>query len=136
MGAADFRTFVPRRSKQDGFNETVEHGPVRTVKRLTARFVDWPNADEAFSHAVDSAAHEHGHGGYTGTLAEKREFRMLVVPAGQTPEQFMDALQFDYGENAPKIPGFNPFNDKWGPAGCIEVAGPDGGWHFFGSASC
>lgn len=31
-------------------------------------------AQDAFNEAVDRARYEHGHGGYTGTIAEKSEF--------------------------------------------------------------
>ena len=35
------------------------------------------NAAEAFRKAADDARYEHGHGGYTGTIAEKYEFVMM-----------------------------------------------------------
>jgi hypothetical protein len=34
-------------------------------------------AQEAFRAAVEEAAYEHGHGGYTGTIAEKQDFVMI-----------------------------------------------------------
>ena len=37
-------------------------------------------ADEAFSRAVDQAQYEYGHGGYTGTIAEKGEFTVFDLP--------------------------------------------------------
>ena len=45
-------------------------------------------AEEAFSRACDEAAHEHGHGGYTGTIAEKHGFRLLTPPPGVKPERY------------------------------------------------
>jgi len=47
---------------------------------------------EAFTAAVDQAAHEYGHGGYTGTIAEKHGYRLVTVPAGFTADKFIDAL--------------------------------------------
>lgn len=40
------------------------------------------NAEEAFSSARDDAKWEHGHGGYTGTIAEKHEYRLFQAPDG------------------------------------------------------
>ena len=90
-------------------------------------------AEEAFRAAVDSAAWEHGHGGYTGTIAEKHEFQMMTVPAGMTAQQYINGLIEDCCNDTSKFPGFNPFEDKWGPAGCIKLA--EGEWVFFGLAS-
>ena len=87
-------------------------------------------AQEAFSQAVEEAAYEHGHGGYTGTLAEKHEFNLITPRAGEAPEDCVDRLEADYGQT----PGvWNPYADKWGPAGCIKTG--DNEWLFFGSAS-
>lgn len=41
--------------------------------------VEGRTADEAFRKAVDHARHEHGHGGYTGTIAEKSDFVMVRI---------------------------------------------------------
>lgn len=38
------------------------------------------SAEEVFRLLVDDAAHEHGHGGYTGTIAEKSDFRNVPAP--------------------------------------------------------
>ena len=37
-------------------------------------------AGEAFSAAVDAARYEYGHGGYTGTIAEKYDFALYTLP--------------------------------------------------------
>lgn len=42
-------------------------------------------AQEAFNVLRDQAAWEYGHGGYTGTIAEKGEF-VLLTPPGPLPE--------------------------------------------------
>lgn len=82
------------------------------------------SAQEAFSRAVDQAAWENGHGGYTGTIAEKHAFVMIDVPAGVEPEAYANRL---LQEGDPRI------NDKWGPAGCIALGGDH--YLFFGLAS-
>lgn len=81
-------------------------------------------AQEAFRSAVDEAAWEYGHGGYTGSIAEKRDFVMIDMPDGKDPSEYAFEL-IDKGD--PRIA------DKWGPAGCIKIA--DGEFLFFGWAS-
>ena len=86
-------------------------------------------ARDAFNKAVERAMWEHGHGGYTGTIAEKHGYVMLTVPKGESVEDFIDR----------KIEE----NDKWGPAFCIELKeclNPEGkvgkrAFVFFGIAS-
>jgi hypothetical protein len=82
------------------------------------------SAREAFRSAVEDARYENGHGGYTGTIAEKGEFTMIPLPAGVTPDDYADKL---IREDDPRI------NDKWGPAGCIDCG--NGEYLFFGWAS-
>lgn len=79
----------------------------------------------AFSKAVKEAQYESGHGGYTGTIAEKHDFVSILCPKGVAPEVHADNL-IDKAD--PRI------DDKWGPAGCIEVK--KGEYLFFGWASC
>lgn len=79
---------------------------------------------EAFQFITEQARWEHGHGGYTGTIAEKHGFRMVAVPAGREPMEFaQDCLQ--------SSDGF--WDDKWGDAGCVDLK--DGRFAFFGWAS-
>src|SRR5262245_42519472 len=47
-------------------------------------------AAEAFNTVTSQARWEHGHGGYSGTIAEKREFVMLTVPEGVEPRRFVE----------------------------------------------
>lgn len=70
------------------------------------------NENEAFKFAIEEARHEYGHGGYTGTIAEKRNFIKIELPARKKPETFINELI----EN-----NDNRIDDKWGPAGCIDV---------------
>lgn len=44
-------------------------------------------AREAFLSAVDDARYWNGHGGYTGTIAEKSGFTEFVVPLAELPER-------------------------------------------------
>ena len=79
---------------------------------------------EAFTRAVQEARYWHGHGGYTGTIAEKSEFVLIAVPEGQPPKEYAQRLVSD---------GDRRVDDKWGPAGCVLVS--PGTYYFFGCAS-
>lgn len=81
-------------------------------------------AKEAFDAAVQEAKHEHGHGGYSGTIAEKRDFVLITLPPGQDARELAGKM---LDECDPRI------DDKWGPAGCLRMS--EGNWLFFGYAS-
>jgi len=81
-------------------------------------------AKEAFHDAVRQYAHERGHGGYTGTIAEKHEFTMIELPAGADPGDYAALLMERQDDRV---------NNKWGPAGCFDLGG--GVFYFFGWAS-
>lgn len=111
------------------------------------------DSQQAFRSAVDQAAYDYGHAGYTGTLAEKREF--VTIPdsfeavkkravedgeklegwihkallTAETPEQKAEAI-------AETLMAMDDerITDKWGPAGCVEVE-PGKLYLFFGWAS-
>jgi hypothetical protein len=81
-------------------------------------------AKDAFQQAVSDARYEHGHGGYTGTLAEKSDFVMIALPKDESAVDYAYSL----------IDSCDPrIDDKWGPAGCIDMG--DGNYLFFGWAS-
>lgn len=88
-------------------------------------------AQEAFDAARAAARWEYGHGGYTGTIAEKGEFAMIAKPDDAEPLTFARSL-IDADDRR--------VCDKWGPAGCIDL-GTDGAhpgmrnYLFFGIAS-
>ena len=82
------------------------------------------SAKEAFRNAVCEARHWHGHGGYTGTIAEKESFVTIPLPEGANPDEYADKL---LGDDDDRI------SDKWGPAGCLRVN--DEEFLFFGWAS-
>lgn len=95
------------------------------------------DAAQAFSQAREEAAYQHGHGGYTGTIAEKPGYRIFEVPAGVTVEAVIDAFEaFDWDSPRPEwMPESiaDQYGDKWGD--CIAIKEPTGGWHFIGMAS-
>lgn len=70
------------------------------------------NAQEAFNSAVSDAQYEFGHGGYSGTIAEKHDFVMIPLPEGKDPDEYVGEL-FANGDDR--------IDDKWGPAGCIDL---------------
>lgn len=83
-------------------------------------------AQAAFNTARDEAQWEHGHGGYTGTIAEKGSFVTVSPPI---PDHRL-AYRF-----ADEMLGLekSPVSDKWGPAGCVPMGKDE--WLFFGWAS-
>lgn len=84
---------------------------------------------DAFRKAVSDAKWESGHGGYTGTIAEKDSFVVILPPEGKDPEEYADELM---AAGDPRV------DDKWGPAGCIELPKKDDKeqeYLFFGTAS-
>lgn len=92
---------------------------------------------EAFATAAEKAAYDHGHSGYTGSLAEKHHYVEIKIPEDFLPEEkrpdkraerFADKLINDSDER---------IDDKWGPAGAIVVKKDKDGVTvlFFGWAS-
>lgn len=86
---------------------------------------------EAFSSAVSSAEYESGHGGYTGTIAEKSDYQSA---SSQTFENVNEARDFANQ----KLGDSNHWcNDKWGPAAYVTYKNKNGETRFlfFGVAS-
>jgi hypothetical protein len=85
-----------------------------------SNYASGKTAQEAFNKAVDKAAYESGHGGYTGTIAEKDSFVQIpfVIPDGNLSEAIKAANAY-----SKKLidAADQRIDDKWGPAGCIEV---------------
>ena len=84
----------------------------------------------AFAAARENAAYEHGHGGYTGTVAEKDQVVVIErTPLTETAAHATAQALLDAGDSR--------IADKWGPAGAIAVgdAGTVTGWLLFGWAS-
>ena len=110
------------------------------------------SAKDAFEKAVEEAQYEYGHGGYTGTIAEKDSFVMITPPFKATitvtPEMTTTEIKaltrevrklfMDYAEQLIEDSD-SRVDDKWGPAGCLEIKpstkDSDGEYLFFGWAS-
>lgn len=103
------------------------------------------DADEAFRSAVEHAEYMNGHGGYTGTIAEKSSY--TVIPESEHKgRQKMNVARELIDERDERV------DDKWGPAGAINCSGTKVArqyrkrnrlegkhgdvWLFFGWASC
>ena len=95
------------------------------------------DAGDAFRSAVADARHEYGHGGYTGTIAEKDGFTVFGLPAGVTARELMgwvekacysimpEGLPAEHRALVMEMAGV--YNDKWGPAVCLELSRDPGG---------
>ena len=99
---------------------------------------------EAFNTAVEEAAYDYGHAGYTGTIAEKMGFvNFGELPPTLTVSELLDWIYNDcWTEGDGPIPldlrdkagAINDtFSDKWGPACGFKVK--DGQYFFTGLAS-
>jgi hypothetical protein len=115
------------------------------------------SARHAFVMACDHAAYMSGHGGYTGTIAEKSSFieirdtladvrRLLANPAINENTRKYCVKTLDRAAESSELAVHahavadvlmciddSRIRDKWGPAGCIN-AGPKT-YLFFGYAS-
>jgi hypothetical protein len=80
-------------------------------------------AKSAFLKAVDQAQYDHGHSGYTGTIAEKTSFVMIDLPKSEDPYTYASELCKKCDHR---------IDDKWGPAGCFDLK--DWSFYFFGWA--
>jgi hypothetical protein len=89
---------------------------------------------DAFSALVRQAQHEHGHGGYTGTIAEKHSFKLLTPPPGVAALDFVRwvvAAEQCEGNDCPaEVPpeylqavmrAAGVSDDKYGPAAAVEI---------------
>lgn len=93
-------------------------------------FENWgrgPTAKEAFYTLVERAKYEDGHGGYTGTIAEKHGF--VMCGSVKTKGEAMELVGKLFDAEDSRI------QDKWGPAGCIKVEDEKDLFVFFGYAS-
>ena len=90
--------------------------------------------DEAFNTAVVEARHWHGHGGHTGTIAEKHEFVPVSLPPRWTARKLDELLELSgptrrgeikLGKARPLTGHFaadelrrlvEQHHDEWGPA--------------------
>lgn len=96
---------------------------------------------EAFNSAVEEAQWEDGHGGYTGTIAEKPGAVEVALPPDVDAQTFAElvvrhdaAPLYDLIGRMQTERVIQLNEDKWGPA--IAVKAGEGKWLFFGLASC
>jgi hypothetical protein len=107
--------------------------------------VEGETAEETFKEALEAAQWEHGHSGYSGSLADKSSFVMYTPDQGEPHEaeeyaEYEDVLiRTLLSHPDPNIraleafcdgSGASAWQDKWGPAGCVQL-GPNR-WCFFG----
>ncbi len=96
-------------------------------------------AEKAFEKARDDAEHEHGSGGYTGTIAEKYSFKPFTLPSGMEPQDFVRRVECSDTEGLTRRDArvielaAEIFDNKRGPAVCFVPE--DGVFVFFGLAS-
>ena len=97
------------------------------------------NAREAFRQAHEDACYEYGHGGYTGTIAEKSSFTMSRKPSEINADQWVSMVE-DFDENDTTQMNYyelkkdyETYDDKWGDALCVPT---EDGFIFCGWASC
>jgi hypothetical protein len=86
------------------------------------------NIDTAFRKIVEEAEYDHGHSGYTGTIAEKTHYEIRSKHVFKSVESAEDYATVDLNDND---------HDKWGPAWAIRIEDPINGkgWLFYGMAS-
>lgn len=84
------------------------------------------DAKEAFSSARDDALYEFGHGGYTGSIAEKDSFKLVTLTEAELTDLSLFNAKIDELIET-------DFRDKWGAAGCVKVK--EDMYYFFGVAS-
>jgi hypothetical protein len=90
-------------------------------------------ARDAFYTARENAAYEHGHGGYTGSLAEKSAFVEITIPPRADLKALIEAAwEVSWDESTPIVPAnltqhqnlilrlSRALEDKWGPAVCVK----------------
>lgn len=104
------------------------------------------DVEDAFLTARSWAQYMHGHGGYTGTIAEKDRYSLFEAPADTNVEEFAEMiLDASHSSDSLEVLGdligedaaraiTDVFNDKWGPAVALQVGEDE--WLFCGFASC
>lgn len=85
-----------------------------------------PDVGDVFRELVRRAQYEHGHAGYTGTIAEKSGYRQYAVPPTMTAQAFITEIEsYDPRPDHPHAAliqrAHEDYDDKWGPAVGVEV---------------
>ncbi|MFH8635544.1 hypothetical protein [Streptomyces goshikiensis] len=88
------------------------------------------DADKAFNQIRDEALHEHGHGGCSGSIAEKDDY-VVIDDVRRSQANALNWARELIAANDPRI------DNKWGPAGALPLTTPtaQNGWLFFGWAN-
>lgn len=76
---------------------------------------------EAFRTAVEQAQYDHGHAGYTGSLAEKSDYVEIAIPSDFMPTEEPKKRARGYADKLINDSD-GRIDDKWGPAGVIVVS--------------
>lgn len=77
---------------------------------------------EKWPGIVSESRWENGHGGYSGSFAEKPEIEIYDGPHFKTDDEARDYIQ--------------DHNDKWGPATAAWVEGPEPEGHWYIGGWC
>lgn len=97
------------------------------------------STNQAFTDARQEAAYAHGHGGYTGTMAEKHECIQLHTVSSRENADILAGMYTSggYGLEIMNPQARDKVDDKWGPAGAIRypIDAKTDGIVFFGWAS-
>lgn len=116
---------------------------------------DYKTMQSAFDDLHERALYDFGHAGYTGTIAEKGDYRLILFPERLSAQEILDALDASYPvwihgpkgmvlregvapEWAAEVrPSWDTVTkmhyDKWGPALAFETKDE---YVFCGFASC
>ena len=84
------------------------------------------DANEAFFSAREDALYKHGHGGYTGSIAEKNSFKLVTLTEAELTDLSLFNAKIDELIDT-------EFGNKWGAAGCVKIK--EDTYYFFGMAS-
>lgn len=102
-----------------------------------SNFATGETPEKAFWDAVSSATQESGHGGYSGTIAEKHAFRLFTPPPGVAALDFArwvrksepsgDGLSKEVPAQYARsvIQAAEVSDDKYGPAAAVEIKGEE-----------
>lgn len=101
-------------------------------------FASGKKPEDAFASLVAAASYEHGHGGYSGTIAEKHSFKLFTPPPGIAALDFarwVIASEQCVASDVPKevppehrdavLRAADVSDNKWGPAAAVEIKGEE-----------
>jgi hypothetical protein len=88
---------------------------------------------EAFQSAVNQAQWDYGHGGYTGSIAEKDDVREVRTPKILMTDDDKIGWASSLLHEEIADSQWEWINDKWGPAAALRLS--SGEWLLFGWAS-